>query len=293
MPVEVYWILSLPRSGSSVTAYAAAAGLGAAVADEVLGPWDRTGPPYNYPRLQHDLMRAHHGARCTLTPEVVSMALELFEVLGAETGKVVCKHPHLRPSPAEFREAFPSHGIVWLMRNPLNRLNSLYVRGWTEHLRPNYEIEHFKSFARNWWSQRERMVFEDLKRNPGKFFRRMLRHWGIRASGDQIAQAVAYTQGRYHGSSGDLAKESAERPVSERKWHLPEEGLQMYLADEEVRKLMRRCGYSRLAGAYRESEDRWERKWHELRGRTPPKATPDAEPHEDVPLDEPRGSADQ
>jgi hypothetical protein len=262
-----------------VTAYAAAHGLGAAVADEVLGPWDRTGPPYNYPRLQHDLMRAHHGARCTLSPEVVDLAAELFDILGAETGKVVCKHPHLRPFPDEFRAAFPSHRFVWLMRNPLSRLNSLYVRGWTEHLRPNYELEHFRSFARNWRSQKQRMIFERLKRNPARFFRAMYRHWGVRPTEDQVARAVAYTQGSYHGSSGDIEKESAEQPVSERKWHLPEAALEMYLADDEVRKLMRKCGYPRLPGAYRESESRWERKWHQLRGRTPPRATPDAAPH--------------
>ena len=82
MAVDVVWIFSLPRSGSSVTAYAAAKPFGAVVADEVFGPWDRTGEPYNYPALQTQLVEAYHGSRCVLTPEVVGIATELFELLG-------------------------------------------------------------------------------------------------------------------------------------------------------------------------------------------------------------------
>jgi len=178
LAVDVVWIFSLPRSGSSVTAYAAAKPFGAVVADEVLGPWDRTGAPYNYPALQKQLVEAYHGSRCVLTPEVIGIATELFELLGEKTGRVVSKHPHLKPPPSEFHIAFPDHRAIWLMRNPLRRLNSLYTRGWTDDLRPNYELDHFKAFARNWMSLRERVVFEQMKRQPEQFFRLIYKHWG-------------------------------------------------------------------------------------------------------------------
>jgi hypothetical protein len=267
--LQVVWIFSLPRSGSSVTAYAAAAPWGHAVADEPLGPWDRTGPPYNYPPIQRELYLAHHAAGCRLTPEVVAMARELFGVLGERTGTVIVKHPHLRPPPEEFREAFPDHTAVWLIRNPLVRLNSLYARGWTDQLRPNYELGHFKAFAQNWRSQRQRLIFEDLKKNPRRFFRRLYRFWGWRADEEQVERAVEYTRGHYHASSGELEERRADGPVSERHWRLPEEAMEMYLSDPTVRKLMGRAGWPRSAGAYRESESRLERRWQRLLGRNP------------------------
>ena len=52
---RVVWLFSLARSGSSVAVYSAAAPWGHAVGDELLGPWDRTGEPYNYPAKQKDL----------------------------------------------------------------------------------------------------------------------------------------------------------------------------------------------------------------------------------------------
>ncbi|MCH7791539.1 MAG: hypothetical protein IID31_04565 [Planctomycetes bacterium] len=275
MAVDVVWIFSLPRNGSSVTAYAAAEPFGAAVADEVLGPWDRTGEPYNYPALQRRLIEAYHGSRCILTPEVVALATELFELLGEKSGRVVSKHPHLKPAPAEFRIAFPGCRAVWLMRNPLRRLNSLYNRGWTDDLRPNHELAHFSGFARSWLAQPQRLVFEQMRRDPRRFFRSIYRHWGWDANDADIERAIAYTRDKYHSSSCELDdKRTAAAPLSESRWCLPEEALEMYLADPFVRRLMRRCRYPVGKPAYRvdDSDGTWQRRWYyRVRKLTPPR----------------------
>jgi hypothetical protein len=244
VPVQVSWIFSLPRSGSSITAYAAAAPWGHCIADEVFGPWDRTGPPYYYPRLQLDLMNAYAAAKWHMTPEVVAIANELFEILGGPTGKVVCKHPHLRPSPEEFRAAFPGHRALWLIRNPLRRLNSLYARAWTAVLRPNHELEHFKSFARHWAAEPGRLAFESMKPDPRRYFKKVYRAWGWWHEPANLDAAVAYAANNYHESSAVLSSAAAARPVSERAWHAPDEAVEIYLADPEVSRLARRLGWS-------------------------------------------------
>lgn len=278
MPVRVVWIFSLPRSGSSVTAYAAGAPWGFPVADEPLGPWDRTGPPYHYPALQRDLMRAYHANRCQLVPEVVQMAGDLFETLGRDVGTVIVKHPHLRPPPEEFRAAFPSHRAVWVIRNPVTRLNSLYARGWTAALRPNYEIEHFKAYAANWAGQRERVVFEQMKRDPRGYFAAVYAAWEWEVSAADLDTAIQYTKGHYHASSGvkEEATGTETGAVSEKHWSLPEDGLAMYLADREVRRLMRRCGWPRMAAAYRvsETDPAWRKRWAKWKKWRPAKAAP-------------------
>ena len=275
MAVDVVWIFALPRSGSSVTAYAAAKPFGAVVADEVLGPWDRTGDPYNYPALQKRLAEAYHGSRCVLTPEVIGIANELFELLGEKTGRVVSKHPHLKPPPSEFHIAFPNHRAIWLMRNPLRRLNSLYNRGWTDDLRPNHELGHFKEFARNWLSLRERVVFEQMKRQPEHFFRLIYKHWGWNASDEHVAQAIEYTKGAYHSSSGEIdTARKVSAPLSEIRWCLPEEALELYLEDDLVQRVMRRCGYLRGRAAYRwdDNDSIWEHRWYyKVRKLAPPR----------------------
>ncbi len=272
MPVSVAWIFSLPRSGTSITAYAAAAPWGHAVLDEPLGPWDRTGPPYNYPPLQRALMREYHAQRCMLTPDVVAMANELFEIVGAPTGRLIVKHPHLKPSPDEFARAFPTHRAIWVMRNPLTRLNSLYTRGWTDSLRPNHEIEHFRAFAKNWLGRRERIVFEHMKRDPAAYFTRIWRAWGWDHSRDDVARAVEYARGNYHASSGVKEEAGEAPPVSDRYWSLPEEALALYLRDPFMRRLMRRVGWPTIAAAYREdhNDPAWARRWTRWRGYRPP-----------------------
>jgi hypothetical protein len=184
----------------------------------------------------------------------------------------VCKHPHLKPSPAEFRAAFPGHRAVWLMRNPLTRLNSLYARGWTEHLRPNYELEHFKAFARNWLAQprRRRLTFEQMRSDPRRFWRRLLVGWGAWPSRERVERAMAYSRERYHASSGEIdAGARVEAPVSETVRALPREAVEMYLEDEFVFRLMRGRGWPVEAGAYvgEEREEGGERREEGAEGR--------------------------
>jgi len=256
-PPTAYWIFSLPRSGSSVTAYAGAEALDAAVADEVFGPWDRTGPPYNYPARQAELVGAHHACGCRFTPEVVPIARDVLAQIAGEKGRVIVKHPHLKPPPEEFRAAFGSHRAVWLLRNPLTRLNSLYTRGWTEHLRPNYELEHYKAFARHWLAQPpwRRLTFEQMRRDPRRFYRRLLIGWGAWPSRERVGRAVAYARQRYHASSGEIDAEAKPgAPISEIRRALPPAAVEMYLHDEFILRLMRRSRWPVDAGAYHEGE---------------------------------------
>ncbi len=48
----IAWLFSMIRSGSSIAAYAAAAPFRGIVADEIFGPWVRTGPHYKFPPEQ-------------------------------------------------------------------------------------------------------------------------------------------------------------------------------------------------------------------------------------------------
>lgn len=259
-----------------MTAYAAAAPWGHPVLDEPLGPWDRTGAPYHYPVLQRELMREYHANRCVLTRGVVELATALFEEVGGRTGRVVVKHPHLKPSPEEFSRAFPSHRGVWVIRNPLTRLNSLYARGWTDALRPNHEIEHFRAFAKHWLSRRERVVFERMKRDPAGYFKRVWRAWGWRYTRADVEAALAYARGNYHASSGLKESGGGEVAVSERYWALPEEAVRLYLQDRFMRSLMRRVGWPTLAAAYREdhNDPAWARRVVRWRGYRPPPRAP-------------------
>jgi hypothetical protein len=60
----IAWLFSMIRSGSSIAAYAAAAPFGGVVADEIFGPWVRTGPYYKFPPEQRtvtELFRTSGG----------------------------------------------------------------------------------------------------------------------------------------------------------------------------------------------------------------------------------------
>jgi len=265
-PLQAFWIFSLPRSGSSVTAYAAGAALHAPVADEVFGPWDRTGPPYNYPPRQADLVKAHHTCGCKFTPEVVTLANEVLTQIAQESPerkleepastrspRVIIKHPHLRPAPTEFRAAFPSHRAVWLLRNPLTRLNSLFARGWTEHLRPNFELQHYSAFARHWLAQPRwrRLTFEQMRADPNWFYRRLLIGWGVWPARARVDRAVEYAASRYHASSAEIDPgATAAAPLSESRHALPREAVELYLQDEFIQKLLRRQGWPVQVEAY-------------------------------------------
>lgn len=249
--MRVYWIFSLPRSGSSVTAYAAAHALGCPVADEPLGPWDRTGEPYNYPASQAELVEAHLAGQCMLEDAgTIDLARHVLAQIAGDSETLIVKHPHLRPPPEQFHQAFPEHRAVWLARNPLTRLNSLYARGWTDALRPNYELDHYKAFAANWAASPVPLTFEEFRRKPAKFFARLFRGWGLPTDKGRVASAVEYCQGHYHGSSKELEERTPSAAPSEQSRSLPEQAVRMYLADPQVSAMMKRNRWPRRASAY-------------------------------------------
>lgn len=250
--VQVCWIFSLARCGTSVTAYAAAAPWGHAVADEVFGPWDRTGPPYHYPPSQESLRRLFQETGEHITPEVVRLATEVFDEIGAETGRVISKHPHTMIEPDEFLASFPEHRYVYLLRNPLLRLNSLYARGWLGSIGPGHDLERFKVVAKRWQASPHRLVFEDLRRDPRGYFAKIWEAFGWEWGEAEMEAALAYQRGHYHESSKKLSQESKpDEVVSEGRFALPEDAVRMYLEDEVVRPLMEDVGWSTDPADYR------------------------------------------
>jgi hypothetical protein len=243
--VRVGWIFSLIRSGSSVTAYAAASPFGAAVADEVFH-WPRTGPMYAYPRIQRALVRAFAAAGYALSEEVERTARRLLERLGEESGRVVVKHPHLDFPPEDFDARFPDHAGAWLIRNPLHRVNSILWRGLHESLRPGHDLEHFKAFARRWLSrpERERLVYDELRGDAPLFFRRLYHAWGWEATEDQVREAADYASTRYHASCKELESRDPSLVASEGERLLPADVVDAYLEDPFIADLFRQVGWS-------------------------------------------------
>lgn len=265
MAVSVAWIFSLARSGSSIVAYAAAAGFACPVADEVLGPWNRTVEPYNYPPEQWKLVEAFVRANYVLDDRCVSLCNGLFEQMGgvgptelssgspahAAARRVVSKYPHLVEPPGMFEMAFPAHGTAYLLRNPLHRLNSLYARGWFDAISSNHDTDRYKAFARQWLVQPYGLLYDDLKRDPRAFFRRVYTAWDWPAEDHHIERAAAYTLSTYHGNSAVL--ESGDVPASprsEQRMLMPPEAVQAYLSDPFIRALMERVGWSVNADDY-------------------------------------------
>jgi hypothetical protein len=252
MPVEVGWIFSLIRSGSSIAAYAAAAPGAIPVADEVFGPWVRTGKVYRYPREQRLLVEAFKAADHRLTPDVVALANRLFDLLGAESGRVISKCPHLLFSPQEFSAAFPHHRAVYLLRNPLHRLNSHYVKGWEWMIEPDHDVRAYTEFVHRWLTAEHRVVYDDLRRDPHGFFRALYSAWGWEHTEAALADAAAYAAGRYHTSSKQTAPDKAPRHVdSERLRLLPRDAIDAYLRHPFLRDVMRERGWPTNAAAYR------------------------------------------
>ena len=216
-PLRIGWVFSLIRSGSSATAYAAASAWGYPIADEAFGPWVRTGKVYAYPETQRDLVRAFKDASWTLSDEVVELANRLFAQLGAEAGGVVSKHPHLDFEPEDFRARFPDHGAVFLIRNPLHRLNSIHARGLLASLRPNHDIDHYKEFARRWLRQpaANRLVFDDLKRHPHAYYKQLFEAWNWDIEDSDVDKAATYSGANYHSSCKEIEGSDPDKPVSE------------------------------------------------------------------------------
>jgi len=251
--LRIGWVFSLIRSGSSATAYGAAAPWGFPIADEALGPWVRTGPMYKYPKVQADLVQAFKDAKWTIDEAVVRLTNQLMRELGSATGGVVSKHPHLDFEPEDFKAAFPEHGAIYLIRNPLHRLNSIYTRGLHESCRPNHELDHFKTFAARWLRQpeRERLVFDQLKRDPRAYYRAIFEAWGWPYEEADLETAAGYTGRNYHASCKETEGSDPGRPVSESATSLPDEAIEAYLTDPFILDLMAHLGWSTDPASYR------------------------------------------
>ena len=256
---RVLWLFSLIRSGSSIAAYGAGAPWGHAVADEIFGPWDRTGEPYNYPTEQDELQRAFGASSHALTPRVIDLATTVLDAIGSRerggTGTVIVKIPHHVPTPAQVAEAWPTHRVAFLIRNPLHRLNSLYVRGWLDPspIGPAFDLEQYRAFARAWLAQPAhlRVTYDMIRRDPAEMFRRLYIAWGLSFTREHVDRAVAYAAENYHHASREVTTEhSTARVVSESRNALPREAIETYLGDGEMRELFRVAGWSLDARAY-------------------------------------------
>ena len=255
---RVGWIFSLVRSGSSAVAYAAAAPWDLAVADEPFGPWDRTGPPYNMPAIQRDLVRAFVAVGHTLTAEIVGMANELFRELAErdDQGRVVCKCPHLLFDPEQFETWFGgqasgvTHAQIALIRNPLHRVNSAYARGWERLLNDPYELEVYRTFIDRWKRSRHRFAFDRVTKDPAAAFRDIHKALGFGGTEEDARQSADYLAGNYHASSAETSDEATARPRSERGWRAPADVADVYLADDKITAFMREMGWPTRRSAY-------------------------------------------
>ena len=227
-PIRVVWVFGLARSGSSITAYAAAAPWDLPVADEIMGPWDRTGEPYNFPPEQARLVEMFKASQARLTPEVAALTRKLLEEVAHKqnAGRIVSKHPHLRFTPEELIESFPSDRGVWLIRNPLRRLASIHAR-WLK------------------LPDDRTLVFESLRRDPRAFFAKIYTAWDWDYTEGDIDKAIAYQRAKYHGASGEVEQEhTPNRAVSERARSVPPEAVELYLRDPFMRELFKKLGWS-------------------------------------------------
>ncbi len=253
---QVCWLLSPIRSGSSVTVYAAGAGLGWPVADEVFGPWDRTGEPYHYPASHVRLLEAFQATGETLTGEIATLAAGVFGDIAeqADAPGVLCKHPHASIGPEHIAAHWPGHHSVVLLRNPLYALNSLFVRGWDEATGGGSMIGYFSTIGQRWLADPHRLVYEDLQQDAAGFFTRLYQAWGLEPTAERVERAVAYKAGHYHHSSRSQAgAEPGDRPMrvrSARSWAVPEPIVAEYLADPLMREVFARAGWAIERGAY-------------------------------------------
>ncbi len=247
---QVCWIFSLARCGSSILAYAAAEPWRVPVADEPFGPWDRTGEPYNYPPEQDRLRRLFWDSGEHLTPEVVALATRLFDLIAGDGGRVVSKHPHDMIRPDEFVRAFPEHRAVYLLRNPLRRLNSLHVRGWHKSIGPDHDLPRFKTVARRWLDHPHRFTFEQFRADPAGVFRGIWDAWGWAYDESHVERALAYCSTHYHASSRQLGTRDPSKPLSEKRFVLPPEIVEHYLRDPFIVEVMQQAGWSTDPAAY-------------------------------------------
>lgn len=248
---QVLWLLSPIRSGSSITAYAAAEALRCPVADEIFGPWDRTGHPYYYPIEQRALRDLFERAGQSLTPEAAYLASDIFATLRGPNGRVICKHPHESITPEEIEHHWPGQRCAILLRNPLAALNSLFVRGWDEAAGGGSMLGYFSAIARRWLDDPGRLLYDDLQRDPRSYFDRLFRAWGLDVPARVAACAAGYKASNYHHTSKETS--GADKPEavrSEQAWRVPPEIVEEYLADPLMRRVFEEAGWSLDPGAY-------------------------------------------
>ena len=260
--LHVGWVFSLVRSGSSAASYAAAAPWDLPVADELFGPWDRTGAPHHMPKRQAELVKAFRAVGHVLTAEIVGLAHEILRELAERDasgkGWVVCKCPHLMFTPKDFNTWFgqsASQGIAhhpaYLIRNPLRRVNSCYSRQWEHMLNDPYELGVYRTFLTRWQEASVRLRYEDMRTDPASFFRTLYEGWTLPATETDIARACDYLGKRYHDSSAQSHEVSGElKPRSESVWAAPPEVLDVYLADAQLLDFMEAQGWPTKRSAY-------------------------------------------
>jgi hypothetical protein len=251
MALSVAWVFSLARSGSSIVAYAAAAGVACPVADEILGPWDRTCEPYLYPAEQPRLAEAFAQSGYMLDPACIELANSIFLQLAGTNDRIVSKYPHLIEPPGMFESAFPGHRSIFLLRNPLHRLNSMHTRNQTAMSSASHDMDRFKAFAQQWQSHPNRMIYDDMRRDTLTFFRRVYDAWEWPVTDAQVVRAATYTRMQYHSESGVVDPGFAPPlPLSERRRSLTAPIVEQYLGDPMIRDLMEQVGWSTEASAY-------------------------------------------
>ena len=168
----------------------------------------------------------------------------------AITEEIIAAHGF---TPEEFATQLPTHTGVWVLRNPLRRLASIHARGWTSIVRPNHDFDFFREYAERWLDRPagQRVVFEDLRRDPNVYFTTVLNALGLPADRATVDRAVAYQQREYHGRSGEREPEhDTTRSISEASRDVPREAVELYLTDPFMRNLFRTVGWSLRSSRY-------------------------------------------
>lgn len=239
MTPRVVWLFSLTRSGSSAAVYASAEALGWAVADEPFGPWDRTGPPYNYPAEQVELHRDHLASGERLNPSTAGAFERIATAIAATHNApgVIVKLPHDMIEPRDVANYRPDDRTAYLIRNPLARLNSLHTRGWQDTIQPPHDLERVRLFAHRVMlaPRAHRLRFEMLHEAPRRFFRRLWRAWGIEFTESHIEAAVQYRARHYHESSAQQQPgRNPHRVLSDHRRDVPADAVDLYLNDPVI-----------------------------------------------------------
>jgi hypothetical protein len=253
MTPRVAWLFSLTRSGSSAAVYASAHALGWGVADEPFGPWDRTGPPYNYPPEQVELHRAHRAATEILNERTNALFESVITRIAGNAPGVIVKMPHLMIRPEDLARLRSADRTAWLIRNPLDRLNSLHTRGWQDTIYPPHDLETATAFLHRYTRapRPHRLTFDAFSATPRKFFRKLWRAWDIPFTEDQIESAVRYRAQHYHESSADQQPgRNPHRVLSAHRRAVPAEAVACYLHDPVISAMFGRAGWNNDPGLY-------------------------------------------